>query len=242
MLSGILNGIDTALWDPETDPVLPVGYSARKLAGKARAKQELQARLGLDEDPDALLFTVVSRLTGQKGLDLLLPHLASLVQRGGQLALLGSGEPGLERAFTDAATVHPGRVATRIGYDEALSHLMQAGADAILVPSRFEPCGLTQLYALRYGTLPIVARTGGLADTVIDANDAALRAGTATGLQFAPVTAAGLSFALERAFALWADRKTWKKVQARAMVHPVGWESSAADYVKLYDDCIRSAG
>ncbi len=240
VLSGILNGIDTALWDPETDPALPAGYSARKIGGKARCKQELQARMGLAEDPDALLFTVVSRLTGQKGLDLLLPHLASLVQRGGQLALLGSGEAGLERAFLEAAAVHPGRIATRIGYDEGLSHLMQAGADAILVPSRFEPCGLTQLYGLRYGTLPIVARTGGLADTVIDANDAAVRTGTATGLQFAPVTAQGLAFALERAFALWSDRKTWKKVQARAMVHPVGWESSAADYVKLYDDCIRS--
>nr|WP_246733922.1 glycogen synthase GlgA [Oharaeibacter diazotrophicus] len=238
VFSGILNGIDTELWDPDTDPLLPATYSQRRPAGKARCKSELQARMGLDQDGEALVFAVVSRLTGQKGLDLLLPHLSGIVQRGGQIALLGSGEPGLERAFNEAAHTHAGRVAVRIGYDEALSHLIQAGADAILVPSRFEPCGLTQLYGLRYGTLPVVARTGGLADTVIDANDAAVRAGVATGLQFAPVTAQGLGFVLDRAFALWADRKSWRKVQARAMAHPVGWESSAAEYVKLYEDCI----
>jgi starch synthase len=240
VLSGILNGIDTAVWNPETDPLLPATYSARKMTGKARCKAELQARMGLEQDAEALVFAVVSRLTGQKGLDLLIPHLGQLVQRGGQLALLGSGEPGLERAFVDAAQTYAGRVATVIGYDEGLSHLIQAGADAILVPSRFEPCGLTQLCGLRYGTLPVVARTGGLADTVVDANDAAVRAGAATGLQFSPVTSQGLGFALERAFDLWSDRKAWKKVQARAMSHPVGWESSAAEYVGLYDDLLRS--
>ncbi len=240
VLHGIVNGIDTEVWDPETDPALPVPYSAKKIQGKARAKQVLQQRLGLVPDPDALLFTVISRLTGQKGLDLLLPHLGTIVRRGGQLALLGAGEPGLERAFLEAAQVYAGRVATVIGYDETLSHLCQGGADAILIPSRFEPCGLTQLYGLRYGTLPIVARTGGLADTVIDANEAAIRVGAATGIQFSPVTADALGFALERTFDLFADRKTWKKIQARAMAHPVGWETSATEYMALYDDLLRS--
>ncbi len=234
VLSGILNGIDTDIWDPATDPFVPGGYSARKIGGKAKAKSALQATMGLEGDPDALVFAVVSRLTGQKGLDLLLPHVESIVARGGQLALLGAGEPGLERAFRDAAALNPGRISVTIGYDEPLAHLIQAGAEAILIPSRFEPCGLTQLYGLRYGTLPIVARTGGLADTVIDANEAALRAGVATGLQFSPVTAAGLGFALERAFALFADRKAWRRIQQRAMGHPVGWEASADEYLALY--------
>lgn len=234
VLSGILNGIDTAVWDPAADPLLPAGFSARKMAGKLRCKSALQAKSGLAQDPDALLFTVVSRLTGQKGLDLLLPHVEMISERGGQIALLGAGEPGLEKAFRDLAAQHPGQVSVTIGYDEPLAHLLQAGAEAILIPSRFEPCGLTQLYGLRYGTLPIVARTGGLADTVIDANDAAVRAGVATGLQFAPVTAAGLGFALERAFDLFADRKLWRRIQQRAMGHPVGWEDSAAQYVELY--------
>jgi starch synthase len=234
VLSGILNGIDTAVWDPETDPMIPAAYSARKPAGKIRCKAALQAAMGLEADPEALVLSVVSRLTGQKGLDLLLPHIEPIIARGGQLALLGNGEPSLERAFRDAAQQHAGRVAVTIGYDEPLAHLLQAGADAILVPSRFEPCGLTQLCALRYGTLPIVARTGGLADTVIDANDAAIRCGVATGLQFSPVTTAALGFALERAFSLWSDRRTWRKIQSRAMGHPVGWEASAAEYVGLY--------
>ncbi|HUG63260.1 MAG TPA: glycogen synthase GlgA [Methylomirabilota bacterium] len=238
VLTGILNGIDTEVWDPATDPMIPATYSPRRLAGKARCKSALQMAMGLDTDPDALLLTVVSRLTGQKGLDLLLPHIPAIVARGGQLALLGSGEPALERAFRDAALQHPGLVAVTIGYDEDLAHLIQAGAEAILIPSRFEPCGLTQLYGLRYGALPIVARTGGLADTVIDANDAALREGVATGIQFAPVTPSGLGFALERAFNLFADRKTWRKIQARGMSHPVGWEASAAEYVALYQSVV----
>ncbi|WP_237151701.1 glycogen synthase GlgA [Oryzibacter oryziterrae] len=237
-LSGIINGIDTTQWDPASDPHIAASFSAKKPLGKARCKLDLQEKMGLATDPDALVITVISRLTGQKGLDLLIAHIPDIIRRGGQIAVLGSGEPGLERAFNEAAAAHPGSVAVKIGYDEALSHVLQAGADAILVPSRFEPCGLTQLYALRYGTLPVVARTGGLADTVIDANDASIRSGTATGLQFAPVTVSGLGFAIERLFELFADKKNWKKIQARAMTHPVGWEDSAADYVALYTDLL----
>jgi starch synthase len=236
VLVGILNGIDTDIWDPSTDPLVPATYSARRLGGKIRCKAALQGAMGLDVDDDALVMAVISRLTGQKGLDLVLQHIPEIVARGGQLALLGTGEPALERAYREAAQQYSGRIAVTIGYDETLAHLLQAGAEAILVPSRFEPCGLTQLCGLRYGTLPIVARTGGLADTVIDANDAAARAGVATGLQFSPVTVTGLGFALERAFELFADRKGWRRIQARAMSHPVGWEASATAYAELYDD------
>lgn len=239
VFSGILNGIDTTIWDPAADKDISADYSSRKFAGKARCKADLQARMGLRSDPDALLMIVISRLTGQKGFDLLLPHIDEIVRRGGQLAILGSGEAGMERAFLDAAARYPGAVAVHIGYNEPLSHVLQAGADAILIPSRFEPCGLTQLYALRYGTLPVVARTGGLADTVIDANDAAVRSGAATGIQFAPINASGMRFAVERLFALYADKKSWKNIQMHAMSHPVGWEDSAAEYIALYADLLR---
>lgn len=241
VLTGIVNGIDTGIWDPQVDTLIASQYGARKLAGKAACKTDLQNRMGLNVDPDALLMVVISRLTGQKGLDLLLPNIGEIVRRGGQLAVLGAGEHGMERAFVEAAAANPGSVAVHIGYSEALSHVMQAGGDAILIPSRFEPCGLTQLYGLRYGTIPVVARTGGLADTVIDANDAAVRAGTATGIQFAPVNAAGLGFSLERLFDLFHNKKVWRAVQARAMSHPVGWEDSAPDYVALYRDLLTAS-
>src|SRR6201991_4727818 len=157
-VSGVLNGVDGAVWDPATDASLAARYSADQLAGKARCKQSLQAELGLGPRPDAPVFGIVSRLTSQKGLDLLLGALPGLLKQGGQLALQGAGDPALEAAFTAAAKANPGQVAVRIGYDEAFAHRLIAGADAILVPSRFEPCGLTQLYGLRYGTVPVVRR------------------------------------------------------------------------------------
>ena len=199
VLTGICNGIDNRVWDPATDRHIAAGYSVKRLAAKRRNKSALQAQFGLDEGADGPLFGVVSRLTAQKGLDLLLDALPAVIARGGQLALLGSGDAALETAYAAAAKAYPGRVGVTIGYDEALSHLIQAGADAIVVPSRFEPCGLTQLCGLRYGTLPVVARVGGLADTVIDANDAAIQDGVATGFQFSPLTAAALGMALDRA-------------------------------------------
>jgi starch synthase len=176
VVEGIVNGIDDTVWNPATDPELAVNYSALRIDMRARNKAALQQRLGLAVSAPPPLFGVISRLTLQKGLDLLLAETADIVGRGGQLALLGSGEKGLEQGFRDAAHAHPGAVACIFGYDEGLSHLMQAGIDFIVVPSRFEPCGLTQLCGLRYGATPIVARVGGLADTVIDANDAALSA------------------------------------------------------------------
>lgn len=229
-LSGILNGIDTDLWNPATDPhITPF----KAPAGKEANARNLRAAFGLAPGRGPLA-AVVSRLSDQKGLDLLLAALPGFVARGGQLALLGSGERRLENAFLEAAARHPGQVGVRIGYDEGLSHLLYAGADAVLVPSRFEPCGLTQLYALRYGALPVVARTGGLADTVIHANAAALTAECATGIVHAPGDAAALAQALDDLVALHADRAAFRRIQKAAMRHPVGWEASAPRYAALY--------
>ena len=183
----------------------------------------MQTRYKLDTDATAPLFCVISRLTAQKGFDLLLEALPTLLAHGGQLAMLASGEPALEAAFTKVVQENPSRVGLVIGYDEPLSHQLQAGADAILVPSRFEPCGLTQLYGLRYGTLPIVARVGGLADTIVDANQAALADGVATGFQFTGGSVTDLRNALERAFELYRDQRRWKAVQRRAMGRKVDW-------------------
>jgi len=229
-LSGILNGIDEAVWNPETDPLV-ANYTTAK--GKAAAKKALQTEFGLPAS-DGLLCIVISRLTGQKGLDLLLDCLPHLTDNGGQLALLGSGDPGLEDGFRSAA--HHPNVAVKIGYDEALSHRMMAGGDAILVPSRFEPCGLTQLYGLKYGTIPLVALTGGLADTVINASPAALATGVATGIQFHPITHDSLITALNRLITLYNQPKTWAVMQKNAMKQPVGWAPSAAAYAALYKD------
>lgn len=229
-LTGILNGIDEAAWNPATDSAI---FPYKHPRGKKKNKDALRAELGLPAS-DGPLCVVISRLTEQKGLDLLLEALPVLLGRGGQLALLGSGNPALEAAFQAAAS--DANVAVRIGYDEALSHRMIAGGDAILVPSRFEPCGLTQLYGLRYGTVPLVALTGGLADTVINASPAALAMGVATGIQFHPVTADTLCLALVRLCTLFRDPKVWARLQGNAMRQPVGWGASARQYAALYRD------
>ena len=218
---GILNGVDLDEWAPPY----------RGPSGKARHKAALREELGLG-DAEGPLCVVVSRLTEQKGLDLLLDALPRLLEGGGQLALLGSGDPALEDAFRGAAD-HPA-VAVRLGYDGGLAKRLIAGGDAILVPSRFEPCGLTQLYGLRFGTIPVVTLTGGLADTVIPATPAGLRARAATGLQIHPVGAAALGRGLSRLCGLYRDKDTWRAMQRNAMKHPVGWEESAREYAALY--------
>jgi len=240
VVEGIVNGIDDSVWNPATDPELAVNYSALRIDMRARNKAALQQRFGLVVSAAPPLFGVVSRLTLQKGLDLLLAETADIVDRGGQLALLGSGEKGLEQGFRDAARAHPGAVACIFGYDEGLSHLMQAGIDFIVVPSRFEPCGLTQLCGLRYGATPIVARVGGLADTVIDANDAALSAGVATGVQFAPPAPSALAYALDRAFALYGDDATMRRTRLNGMRADVSWRGPAKRYAALYRALARS--
>lgn len=230
---GVLNGIDTELWDPEADPAV-APFSARTLAGRKTSRTALIETFGLNAKRDGPLFGVVSRLTDQKGLDLLLGVLPEMLRAGGSLVVLGAGDRRLEAAFASAARDHAGAVGTRIGYDEDLAHRIYAGADAILVPSRFEPCGLTQMYAMRYGALPVVARTGGLADTIIDANAAALSAGVATGFQFDPGSREAFSNALAKVFAVYGDSGLWRRMQRNAMKHPVGWDGPADTYVALY--------
>ncbi len=234
VLSGILNGIDETVWNPASDPLVPAPFSARQPRRRRLNKAALQERLGLDGDPTALLFGVVSRLSWQKGLDLLIEALPVLIGAGAQLALLGSGEPTLERGFAAAADAHPGRVGVDFGYDEALAHLIQAGSDALLVPSRFEPCGLTQLCALRYGSVPVVSRVGGLADTIIDANEMATAAGVATGVQFNPVDRDMLKAAINRTQTLWRNPKDWSRMQANGMRSDVGWGRPARRYAEIY--------
>jgi starch synthase len=241
-LTGILNGIDDTLWNPATDSALPAHFDARHRAARAENRKALAARMGLADTPGALLFGVVSRLSWQKGMDLVLYALPRLLAGDAQLVMLGSGDPGLEGAFADAAKRNPGRVAAHIGYAEDLAHLIQAGADAILVPSRFEPCGLTQLCALRYGALPVVTRVGGLADSVVDANDVAIAAGVATGFQFAPANGEHLAFAIDRALALWKDHALWRRLQTRAMATDVGWRHPAKRYASLYRELVASRG
>jgi starch synthase len=234
VLTGILNGIDDTVWNPATDEHLAATFDARNLPRRAANKAALQARFGLDAEPKTFLLGVVSRLTLQKGMDVLASALPALIGQGAQLALLGAGDRALEDAFVAAAARYPGRIAAVIGYEEALAHLLQGGVDALLVPSRFEPCGLTQLCALRYGAIPIVARVGGLADTVVDASEMALAARAGTGVQFAPVTRDSLGFAIARAKSLRSNAARWRGLQSRAMATDVGWTRPARQYAELF--------
>lgn len=233
VVSGILNGIDTWEWDPATDPHLPARFVA---AGPARTanKVALQARLDLAPYPGAPLFAFVGRLAGQKGVDLLLDALPALLAAGGQLAVLGTGDAVLAARCAAAAAAHPGRVSVVLGFEEPLARMIYGGADVVLMPSRFEPCGLGQMYALRYGAIPLVARVGGLADSVIDANEMALAVGCGTGLLFSPVTADMLAATIQRAALLFADADAWRRVQANAMACDVSWDRSAGRYAALF--------
>lgn len=222
VVRGILNGVDTGVWSPPyADP-----------AGKAAARMALCDEFGL-EVPGPLAI-LVSRLTDQKGIDLLPEVLPGFIEAGGGIVVLGSGDARLEGAMRDMARRFPGRMGLRIGYDEGLSRRMFAGGDAVLVPSRFEPCGLTQMYGLRFGTLPVVAAVGGLADTVITASPAALQAGVATGITFHPTDAVAFGQALRKLVALHSDGPVWARMQANAMAADVGWGASAAAYADLY--------
>jgi starch synthase len=236
-LHGIVNGIDTEIWNPATDPHLMANYSSKSLKARKANRKAVEDRLNLVSD-DSPIVCVVSRLTWQKGMDILAASLDDLVAAGARLAVLGSGDQGLEGALLAGAARHRGRVGIVVGYDEALSHMMQGGCDAIVIPSRFEPCGLTQLYGLRYGCVPIVARTGGLADTVIDANEAATAAGVATGFQFAPESAAALGHAIRRMVSAHAEPTVWAAMQKQGMKADVSWDRSAQKYVQLYKSLI----
>ena len=234
VLTGILNGVDTRVWDPRHDAILPRPYGERTAAtGKGAAKAEVQRRLALEPIEGAPLFGAVSRLAPQKGLDLVLAGLPDLVG-GAQLALLGSGDRDLEQAFATAAERYQGRVGVTLGYDESLAHLIYAGSDVVLVPSRFEPCGLTQLYALRYGALPLVRRVGGLADTVVDATATNLAEGEATGFAFDDDSPPALMLAIARATALFREREIWRRMMRRAMTRNFSWTAAARQYTAVY--------
>ncbi len=233
-VSGILNGIDANVWNPATDPAIAQCFDAERIDGKLACRKALQAELGLEPDDRALLVTVVSRLTAQKGLDLVLAALPELLRAGVQFAVQGTGEPALEAAFRMAQQAHPGRVHVHIGYDEARAHRLIAGADAIAVPSRFEPCGLTQLYGLRYGTLPLVRRVGGLADTVADASPEAIASGDATGFLFDEATPAAFERCVRRAIDVRANPGQWASIRTTAMARELSWAGPARDYMALY--------
>jgi len=235
VLTGILNGVDTRVWDPRRDSILPRRYGERTAAaGKQAAKADLQRRLGLEPIEGAPLFGAVSRLIPQKGLDLVLAGLPDLVDGGAQLALLGSGDRDLEQAFAAAAERYRGRVGVTIGYDESLAHLIYAGSDVVLVPSRFEPCGLTQLYALRYGALPLVRRVGGLAAPVVDANATNLAEGEATGFAFDGDSPAALMSTIGRATTLFREREIWRRMVRQAMTRDFSWTAAARQYIAVY--------
>jgi starch synthase len=235
-VSGILNGVDGTVWNPASDALIAAPYSAEALDGKALCKAALQRELGLAVDAASPLFAVVSRLTSQKGLDLVLQALPALLDSRAQLAVLGNGDAALEAAFAAAAVSHPGRVAVRLGYDEALAHRMMAGADATVVPSRFEPCGLTQLYALRYGTVPVVRRVGGLADTVVHADEVALQGDVATGFLFGAATPAALAQALTQAVSAYRQPAVWRQLMLRGMAQNFSWAVAAQQYMALYHE------
>ena len=236
---GIVNGIDSREWNPADDPALASPFTARTLARRAANKTALEAEFNI-EPGTGPLFVVISRLTWQKGMDELLHVLDHLVASGARLALLGSGDRALEAGFVAAAGRYPRRIGVRIGYDENLSHRMQGGGDAILVPSRFEPCGLTQLYGLAYGCVPVVARTGGLADTVIDANLAALATGCATGIQFNAVTHNALVEAIDRTCELYRDPRVWQQLQRAGMKSDFSWGRSGKAYADLYASLVEA--
>jgi len=234
VLSGIINGIDISVWNPATDPHIAYRFNTDSLPFRAVNKTALQRRFKLDPSPNAPLLGVISRLSWQKGLDLLLENVPTILGEGMQLAMLGSGDADLQDGYQAAARANPGRISVVIGYDEVLAHLIQAGSDLLAVPSRFEPCGLTQLCALRYGAVPIVARVGGLEDTVVDIDDADISGHAATGIKFGPVTSENLADALRRANLTYRNKSAWRRLQASGMSTDVSWRNRAGDYAALY--------
>lgn len=239
-LQGIVNGIDTDVWDPASDPALPFPYDARSPGNKKRNREVLLDRFGLT-DGKGPLFSVVSRLTWQKGMDMLADVVDEVFAADGRLIVLGQGDHDIEQALTAKVSHHPGLMAVSIGYDEATAHLIHGGSDAIIQPSRFEPCGLTQLYGLRYGCIPVVSRTGGLSETIIDANDAAVSARVATGFQFHPVHSDGLRHAIRRACQAYRDKRKWTRMQSQAMRADYSWDRSASSYAAVYAGLVKAA-
>jgi starch synthase len=233
-LTGILNGIDTDAWDPESDPYIAKYYNPSRLPVKLENKRALQARLRLDLKDDIPLVGSVGRFTEQKGFNLILQCAPDLLKMPVQLAILGSGEAALQESYQGLARTHAGKVGVQIGYDESLAHQIEAGADIFLMPSRFEPCGLNQMYSQRYGTPPVVHATGGLVDSVVDTNPETVAAKSATGFLFSPMTRAALLSGVARAVSAYRDKKLWRQLQKNGMGRDFSWEASAQRYVELY--------
>lgn len=241
-LCGILNGIDTSEWDPETDTHLPYNYSKRSMSGKAKCKRALQIELGLPPRADSMLLGVVSRFDAQKGIDLLLEAFPQVANFDLQLAVLGSGAESLESQMVKLAQEYPQQVAIRLGYDEGLAHRIEAGADAFLMPSAYEPCGLNQMYSQRYGTLPIVRETGGLKDTVINASPKRIADGSAVGFTFKQYDAVKFAETIRRAVRMFhGDRKTWRALMLNAMKRDYSWQASAQQYLRIYEQLSKPA-
>jgi starch synthase len=240
VLTGILNGVDTAYWDPAADPLIVQCYDARSLDRKRINKRALQAALGLTMADDTPVLGVVSRLVEQKGIDLVAEILDRVVELPAQVVIQGLGDRVIEERLLALARQYPRQLGVRVAFDEPLAHMIEAGADLFLMPSRFEPCGMNQMYSQRYGTLPIVCRTGGLADSVIDCTAQTLADGTATGFSFAPASAEALLATVRRAVDLYRDPAAWLAVQRGAMAFDVSWDASAVRYREVYERVVQS--
>jgi len=234
VLDGILNGIDTRTWDSATDPVLAANYNVSSLSNKAANKKALRDRFGLTHSDDIPLLGIVSRLIPQKGIDLVVECAHGILSLPAQLVVLGTGEAPIEQALAALAHAQPDKVAFTRGFDEALSHQIEAGADIFLMPSRFEPCGLNQMYSQHYGTPPVVHRTGGLADSVVDTTPDTLRTGSATGFVFREATSRSLFLSVDRAVDHWRQPDVWKRIQRNGMLRDFGWSASAGRYLDVY--------
>ena len=234
VLTGILNGIDTELWNPASDGMIPFRYDSRTLEAKHLNKRALQNALGLAAEDATPLFGAVSRLGHQKGTDLLIEIAPRLAAMPAQLVVQGTGDAETQRMLVSLAGQYPGRIAARIGFNEPLAHLIEAGADSFLMPSRFEPCGMNQMFSQRYGTPPVARATGGLVDSVVDCDPLTLADGTATGFLFREAGAADFLAAIERATAAYRDPPTWKALQRAGMARNFGWDASAARYAEIY--------
>jgi starch synthase len=238
LLSGIINGIDTTIWNPETDKHLAKPYSSQKIGEKNANKIALQEKLALPIDKNIPVFGLISRLVEQKGIDLVLECLPEILSLPIQFILLGTGNSDFEHRLHNLALLHPTKMSVTIGYDETLAHLIEGGVDIFLMPSRFEPCGLNQLYSQRYGTVPIVRKTGGLIDTIEDALPETLENRTATGIAFHDAEAGSLMEAIKRTLILFYDKKTWKKLQENCMTKDFSWKNSAKQYLVLYQEIL----
>jgi starch synthase len=237
-LYGILNGVDYGVWSPEADPWLPAKYSADDMGGKGACCQALLEAFDLDPaEPGTAVFGFIGRITGQKGVDLIAQAVPAILDKGARLTILGTGEPALEQVLREIASEWPGRMGLKLTYSEKLAHLMQGGSDLMLMPSQFEPCGLNQLYAMRYGSVPLVHATGGLKDTVRPFDPAS---GQGSGFAFQPYELDGFLGAIRQAMQTWAQPELWQKLMANCMAQDFSWQASAQAYQRLYEKLVMN--